>query len=182
MILAKMKKKINEKGSQAKEKTTNQNQASLLRGYFYRFQNYKHLMIRVDLNQQISRIQIYRTLGLRFSKVTNFGFKKLSKKSCFLDHGIFLDLAIFKSWVSLFSDLGIFLNHEISIPVIDMLGVPTWDSHFLISIKALLDILQNRTRWDSWNLYKLLKKSLNKAPINTYAYDSRFFFLLINFV
>ena len=34
MILAKMKKKINEKGSQAKGKTTNQNQASLLRGYF----------------------------------------------------------------------------------------------------------------------------------------------------
>ena len=49
-----------------------------------------------------------------------------------------------------------------------MLGQPLF-------IGALLDILQNRTRWDSLSLDKSLKKSLNKAPINTYAYDSRFF-------
>lgn len=96
MILAKMKKKTNERGSQAKEKTANQNQASLLRGYFNRFSNYKHLMVRVGLNKK-KQIQILLGQGFGISKIPSQNLQK----------------------IGIFSDLPIFLSHGIFIPEIE---------------------------------------------------------------
>ena len=124
MILAKMKKKINERGSRAKEKTTNQNQASLFRGYFENFENYKHLMVRVGLNQKISKIQVLRGSELGISKNPN------SKSQI-------RNLTIFISGFQ----KGMYKLGQ------------------LFFIGAVVDILQNRTRWDSSSWDKLLEES-----------------------